>query len=200
MTVFWTSDPHFWHANVIVYCKRPWWKPNGDPDVEKMNEMLVMNWNKTVGPDDTVICLGDFSLAMRPVETFTPRLNGKKKLVPGNHDWCHPANKKARGDKLAKQIQIYESHGWEVLPIFSEYDIEGVARVNLCHMPYKGDSTDERYQDFRLKNDGRWLICGHVHERWTKRGKMINVGVDRHDYTPIPTSRIVEIMNTEGDL
>lgn len=187
--IYFTSDPHYFHNNVITYCSRPY------TSVEEMNEMLVANWNAVVRPEDTVYCLGDFSLAIRPVELFSERLMGHKKLVPGNHDWCHPANKKSRGEgKLLKWIEKYESHGWDVLPIHTELEIPGVATVNLCHMPYLGDNTDDRYEKYKLKDDGRWLLCGHVHEKWKTKGRMINCGVDVWDYKPVSIDEISKII------
>lgn len=196
MTTWYTSDPHYYHANVITYCSRPY------ASVEEMNESLVLNWNNLVQPDDIVYCLGDFSLAIRPVETFSQRLMGNKKLVPGNHDWCHPANKKARGGKLQKWIDKYTENGWEVLPIHHELNIEGCARVNMCHMPYKGDSTDDRYQNYRMEDDGRVLICGHVHQHWqtkfTPKGTlMVNVGVDVWDLKPIDEDTLKALILSE---
>lgn len=199
MKRWFTSDPHYFHNNVIQYCTRPY------TTVEEMNEKLILNWNNLVQPDDIVYCMGDFSLAIRPVEIYSSRLNGHKKLVPGNHDWCHPANKKSRGNtehgtpKLDKWIKKYEEHGWEVLPIQTELDIEGVARVNMCHMPYKGDSTDDRYQNYRLSDDGRVLLCGHVHQHWqtkvTPKGTlMINVGVDVWGWEPVSEDTIRKLI------
>jgi calcineurin-like phosphoesterase family protein len=34
-------------------------------------------------------------------------------------------------------------------------------------------------------------FCGHVHERWTVKGKAINVGVDRWNYTPVGLDNLV---------
>lgn len=205
MTTWFTSDPHYYHGNVIEYCKRPFKDANGNFLIEEMNEKLIQNWNAVVRPGDTVYCLGDFSLAIRPVELYSSRLMGDKKLVPGNHDWCHPANKKARGNtehgtpKLDKWIKKYEEHGWTVLPIQTELDLEGVAKVNVCHMPYKGDTTDDRYQNYRMLDDGRVLLCGHVHEKWkvkrTPKGTiMINVGVDVWDLKPVSQDTIQKLI------
>lgn len=199
MGVFFTSDPHFFHANVIRYCNRPY------ATVEEMNEALIGNWNSVVGPDDTVYCLGDFSLAIRPVEIYSSRLQGHKKLIPGNHDWCHAAHKKSKNpDKLARWVAKYQEHGWEVLPIHSQLDIPGEAKINLCHMPYKGDSTDDRYQQYRMVDDGRVLICGHVHQHWlTKRTPqgtlMVNVGVDVRNYVPISQEDLLKIIASEQE-
>lgn len=54
--VFFTSDTHFYHGNIIRFCNRPF------KDVEVMNETIISNWNNTVGQDDIVFHLGDFCL------------------------------------------------------------------------------------------------------------------------------------------
>lgn len=82
--IFFTSDHHFCHANIIKYCKRPF------ESVDQMNEEMVRRWNEVVGDEDTVYYLGDFSLAKQAVELFARRLNGEKHFIMGNHDACHP--------------------------------------------------------------------------------------------------------------
>lgn len=186
-----TSDNHFWHANVIKYCNRPYYS------VEEMNEAMIYNWNSVVKPEDTIYCLGDFSFAGRSVELYSSRLNGNKILVPGNHDPIHPYNKHFK--KSAKQgdslywKRFYESHGWTVLCEIGEtLDIPNVAIVNLNHMPY--DTVDPRYQDYLTHNDGKWLLCGHVHQNWKVKDRMINVGVDVWNFTPINVDEISKII------
>lgn len=196
---FFTSDHHFWHTNVIKYCGRPF------TSIEQMNETLIKNWNDVVGPDDEVYCLGDFSMAFRPVEAYTHRLNGKKFLVPGNHDFCHSYHKKSRNlENRKKWIKKYEDNGWIVLPEQTTLEIPGVATVNMCHHPYtwanSGDDKElkDKYKDWRPKDDGRWLICGHVHEKWKVANKMINVGVDQWGFTPVSENQIAEIICTSS--
>ena len=46
--VWFTSDTHFGHKNVIPYCNRPW------ETVEEMNEALINNWNSVVKENDIV--------------------------------------------------------------------------------------------------------------------------------------------------
>lgn len=199
MAIYFTSDNHFYHTNVIKYCGRPY------VTVEEMNEKLVLNWNTIVLPDDTVYVLGDFSMAFRSVELFSNRLNGKKFLVPGNHDFCHSYHKKSRNpENRAKWIKKYEENGWTVLPEQTTLEIPSVGLVNVCHMPYQYEASVEekgdtdKYERFRLKNDGKWLLCGHVHEKWKTKNKQINVGVDVWGYKPVSIDQIAALIKEIG--
>ena len=79
--VYFTSDTHFYHSNIIGFCKRPF------KNVEDMNETLIENWNRVVGQDDIVFHLGDFCLGGSHEWTkILNRLNGKIYLILGNHD------------------------------------------------------------------------------------------------------------------
>lgn len=157
---------------------------------------MVKNWNDTVGPDDEVYCLGDFAMAFRSVELYSRRLNGTKYLVPGNHDFCHSYHKKGRNPENRKEwIKKYEEYGWIVLPEQTTLDLPGIAVVQMCHHPYilVGEG-DDKYEKWRPKDDGRWLLCGHVHEKWKVVDRMINVGVDQWNFKPVPLSEIQKII------
>ena len=67
--VFFTSDTHFNHTNIIRFCNRPF------KDVSHMNETIIANWNRVVGPEDTAEWVNVLN-----------RLNGKIYLISGNHD------------------------------------------------------------------------------------------------------------------
>ena len=81
MNVFFTSDLHFFHKNIIRFDNRPF------TSVEEMNETLIRNWNRKVKKDDLVYILGDISWG-NDEETCAifARLNGRKVLIKGNHD------------------------------------------------------------------------------------------------------------------
>jgi calcineurin-like phosphoesterase family protein len=162
-----------------------------------MNEAIIKNWNDVVKPEDTVYCLGDISLSFKPIEIYSGRLNGTKYLVPGNHDFCHSYHKKGgRNPETRKHwIERYEAHGWKVLPEQTTLDIPGVAIVNVCHHPYVLlGPGDDKYANWRPNDDGRWLICGHVHEKWKVVDKMINVGVDQWGFKPVAITEIEKII------
>ena len=202
---FFTSDPHYWHTNVIKYCTRPY------ATVEEMNEDMVNKWNSVVSKDDTVVCMGDFSLAFRAVETFSFRLNGTRCLIPGNHDFCHSYHKKSRSpENREKWVQKYKDYGWEIFPEQTAWHVPGIGEVNLCHHPYTDENShgtpgyQDKYADWRPIDDGKILLCGHIHEKWhTKKSSkgtlMINVGVDVNGFTPISLDRIVEIAKANSD-
>jgi calcineurin-like phosphoesterase family protein len=79
--VFFTSDTHFGHTNVIKYCNRPF------QDVREMDKALIENWNSKVAPDDIVYHLGDFAFySVDNIFEILKQLNGYIFFVPGNHD------------------------------------------------------------------------------------------------------------------
>lgn len=88
---FVTSDTHFSHARISELAGRPY------ATVDEMNEDLVRRWNDTVSPGAVVLHLGD--VALGPIEesiALTARLNGRRLLVPGNHDRVSPATQSKR--------------------------------------------------------------------------------------------------------
>lgn len=52
-----------------------------------MTESLVKNWNSVVGKNDIVYVVGDFALCgKQKIIEIGKRLNGRKRLIIGNHD------------------------------------------------------------------------------------------------------------------
>lgn len=80
--VWFTSDTHFSHKNIITYCNRLC------DTIEEMNEKIIEVWNLHIMKNDTVYFLGDFSL-MRNIDilkSIFDRLNGTIYMIKGNHD------------------------------------------------------------------------------------------------------------------
>ena len=79
MNIFFTSDLHFSHANIIKYCQRPF------DSVAEMNDALIENWNARVQHDDIVYVLGDmFFCDVSAARGIMHRLHGMKRLVLGS--------------------------------------------------------------------------------------------------------------------
>lgn len=77
--LFFTSDLHLSHENIIKYCNRPF------SSVGEMDEYLISNWNEEVGKKDRVVMAGDF--VFKNKRHLIDRLNGEIIWVVGNHDY-----------------------------------------------------------------------------------------------------------------
>jgi calcineurin-like phosphoesterase family protein len=172
--LFFTSDQHWGHENIIKFCDRPF------SDVNHMREWLVNKWNETVQPEDFVVVLGDWAMGNRE-ETLKVglRLNGHKMLVQGNHD-----------DMSKKYTrQTYLDAGFEdigSIEITDQSILINHNEVVLNHFPYAGDSQmEDRFAEYRPADNGLWLLHGHVHTEWRQRGRQINVGVDAWGGVPV---------------
>ena len=182
---FVTSDTHFGHARIIELCTRPF------GDVDEMNEELVRRWNHVVGADDTVLHLGDLALGEREHSIgLTAALNGRKLVVPGNHDlfWSHY---RASAKYKALNAELLERAGWELMPEEFTATLDG-REVLISHFPYAGDSHGEdRYAELRPVDMGLPLVHGHTHHTdHGPRERTFHVGIDAHDFTPVPMSTI----------
>ncbi len=189
-TTWFTADWHLNHERIIELCQRPF------SSVDEMNETIIRNHNELVAPGDDVFVLGDVALgSIDQMARLVQRMNGRKFLVPGNHDRCWRGNKRIRGI----DTQRYIDAGFQIL--------SGVVRWSttdwlLCHFPSKGDSQNEdRFLEYRPSlAEGEWLIHGHVHEKWQVWRRQVNVGVDVWEFKPVSEAEIRQIIElTETD-
>ena len=83
MNIFFTSDLHFNHKNLLHLGQgRPF------KTIEEHDEAIIQNWNSVVTKSDLVYILGDVSLGcpQEKLIDYFKRLNGAKHLIIGNHD------------------------------------------------------------------------------------------------------------------
>lgn len=76
--IYFTSDTHFGHTNILKYSNRPF------KTIEEMDGKLIYNWNQVIKPEDTIYHLGDF--AFRTPKEYLNRLNGTVIRIKGSHD------------------------------------------------------------------------------------------------------------------
>lgn len=168
-----------------------------------MNVEMVRRHNEVVRPDDEVWHLGDFAMRDDLVGKILPRLNGRHHLVMGNHDRCYPRRRGA-----AKAAESYRAAGFRTLVERTTLTLEGLGDVLLCHLPLRGDTPRDdglapKYNDARPTNAelvaaspvARILLHGHVHEKWKRRGPMVNVGVDVWGFTPVSEPDLVRFIH-----
>ena len=177
--VYFTSDTHFGHANIIRFCQRPF------QDVEAMNEALIANWNQVVGADDIVFHLGDFCIGGSAQWTNAlTRLNGKKYLIVGNHDF-----KNLR--------QHYETYFEKItMQMYIQVDQQSILLNHNPFLCYGGSYGDV------------WQLFGHVHTRPNNTGldtprlehlfpTQYDVGVDNNDYRPVSFPQVKAIIERQ---
>lgn len=76
--IFFYSDLHLNHFNIISHCKRPF------NSLTEMNTTIINNWNSVVTPSDTVYVVGDFIYKNKNL--YYPQFNGHIITVDGDHD------------------------------------------------------------------------------------------------------------------
>jgi calcineurin-like phosphoesterase family protein len=181
MSVWFTSDMHLGHRFVAGL--------RGFETPEEHDELLAENWRRVVRKDDQVWVLGDLAVSSpdRALEIIAS-LPGIKHLIAGNHDRAHPMHR--------------DSHRWQSRYLESFASVQPFARrriggtsVLLSHFPYSKDRHEARYMQWRLRDEGGWLLHGHTHQADQRlEGREIHVGVDAWDMTPVPIYVIEELM------
>jgi len=172
--VYFTSDTHFNHPNVIKFCNRPF------KSIDQMNEALINNWNRKVGKNDIIFHLGDFCLG--PVSIWNnilDRLNGKIYLIIGNHD--------------IKNYRSSLDNRFEYVGMQMRIEVNN-QKIYLNHYPFL--CFDGGYKDV-------WQLFGHVHTRVNNTGidaarlaylypTQYDVGVDNNNYVPVSFFEVKE--------
>lgn len=165
------SDPHYNHKNI---CRgvTSWRTQDGEipieqtrdfPTLEKMNSAIVNNINNCAMPDDTLICLGDWSFGgFESIREFWDRIMCKNiHLILGNHDH-HIEKNRNDCQELFKSVSHYNT-----LEI-------GQFKFRLMHYPISSwDGLGK----------GVMHLHGHchlpTHLRFSK-GQRMDVGMDGH--------------------
>jgi len=210
MSIFFTSDTHFGHENIIKYCKRPF------KDAAEMDKVLIRNWNRVVGPNDLVYHLGDFAVGGGPAGPYLDQLNGRIILIHGNHDERidHLFDPKKMLDKPLGHPKLFEvTHFAEIsvqvnalVPtgrtplnklkqkIFKKTPMNAayVAKphkqaITLCHYAMKV---------WNKAHHGAWQLFGHSHNTLPDdpNALQLDVGVDSWDFFPVTVEQIHDRM------
>lgn len=169
--VFFTSDLHLGHTNILKYESNT----RKFSSVEEMDEKIIQNWNNTVKPNDEVYLLGDISFhKLNKTVELLNRLNGKKLLIWGNHD--------AKYFGKQEFIDCFEGRIFDLL----DHKINKKHYV-LCHYPLRA---------WNRSHYGAVNLFGHLHSRWKGNKKQLNVGMDLWNLTPLSIEEIHSILDT----
>ena len=170
--IFFTSDTHFWHTNIIKYCNRPF------ENVEEMNEKLIQNWNSIVPKDGLVFHLGDFAFSgPTKASVILEQLNGNIVLIRGNHDYRSTM-------KLFNQV-------YDQLLIQIEDD-----QIYLNHYPFltfSGAYSKNTYQLFgHVHSNGTITDSPDCSRLQYLLSNQYDVGVDNNNFKPVTWLQIKE--------
>lgn len=135
--IWFASDLHLGHANIIKYSKRPF------KSVDEHDRILIENWNTYVSPRDTVYYLGDFAYKNKEAAIkYRERLAGQIFFIEGNHD------------SVAEQMK--NQFGWykEVYTLKTETPRLGKVEVFMSHYAHRV---------WNKSHHGRWHLYGHSH-------------------------------------
>ena len=182
--IFFTSDLHFGHENVIRFDNRPF------NTVEEMDEEMIKRWNAKVGKGDIVYVLGDFiwKAATNEAVSIIRRLNGQIILIKGNHDrFLHnaAAKKALAGIKDYDDICVTLEDGTTRRCILSHYFIPfyNGHRYQAIHLHGHSHLTEESAEEVRITTE--------LNEKGYDL-KIYNVGCMYWNYTPVTLDEILE--------
>lgn len=160
--VFCISDTHFNHANILNFTKSDGSKVRDFESLDHMNQTMIDNWNRVVKPGDKVYHLGDvFFGSKEDFKKLWPRLNGKKRLVVGNHD----------------DVLFMSGGGFfNKVMLWRKFE-----HLLFTHVPVHPSTLQEH------RFDGKEVINvhGHIHTNKSPDGPYKCVCVEQVNYTPV---------------
>jgi len=162
--VYVIGDLHLGHATIIRFCGRPF----PCDRVEEMDEVLIANWNRTVGEGDRVLFLGDltYNRTGAALRRYTGRLTGHITYIRGNHD---------AGIRHARDRLVVEADGVRFLllhnPRYAPRDFDGWIIHGHTH---NNDLYTYPFLDFGTRR--------------------VNVSADVVGFCPLPLSSITALI------
>ncbi len=169
--IYYISDLHFGHTNVIFFDKRPF------KDRDEMDRVLMVNWNSRVGDDDTVYIVGDLCYrSAHSADWYLKQLKGHKILILGNHD----------GPILKDPEALALLDGVEKMMDVNDCE----KTVTLCHYPIA---------EWNSYFHGSWHVFGHIHnsknesyEFMRKKRHALNAGCMINNYMPVTFEELIK--------
>lgn len=178
--VLFISDFHLFHKNVIKFDNRPFVTDNGEADLKTMHDTIIKNWNSVVSKNDVVFYLGDLIFGRKEwADDILKQLNGKIHFIMGNHD---------------DYKEIVSHNRFETISDLVDLKITGADKEYafvLCHYPI---------YSWNKIHHGSFMVHGHCHMSlsnlyYHKNNRIIDVGCNGWDYTPVSYTKIIEILD-----
>ena len=174
--VFFTSDCHFYHKNIIKYCNRPF------SSIEEMNSILINNWNSQVNNNDLVFCLGDllWGTDINRLNNLIKQLNGNIILIKGNHDFY--TDEQYLNANIKKVTSLLDV-------TLNDY------KFVLCHyqLMYWNKSHYGTFHLYGHQHDKQQYLPNHeIYEKLGISERKMNVCMDSNEYKLFSLNEVIE--------
>lgn len=187
--IFFTSDWHIGHANVIKFDNRPF------NDLEHMHKQLIINYNKQVKDGGVCYFLGDINIGSAEIgRSVISQLNGTKILILGNHDKGSESSYNLGFDVVLNSASFVLQNQRVTM---SHCPLKGVFREDMTEYSHKGNNWHGEFKNlnYTVENEGQFHLHGHIHSPnggKSKRilGRQFDVGVSANNYRPVHLNEI----------
>lgn len=190
--VFFSSDLHIGHANVIEYSNRPF------RDIEHMYRVLLNNFNSTIPKGGVCYFLGDMGFNSSMLKKFLSELHMTKILVAGNHDSGYNSMYNSGFDAVMHGA-VMQIAGERVT--MSHCPLQGVFREDTTnmrgHTPGENWHKEKKNAKYSFTDEGQFHISGHLHSgpnnkngTKAKLDRQYDIGVDGNNFYPVSISKI----------
>jgi calcineurin-like phosphoesterase family protein len=175
--IFFTSDEHYGHQNIISKFQfRPF------SGVEEMTEELISRHNSVVKSGDLVYHLGDMfwrTLPYPKAVEIMDRLNGQHYYIRGNHE-----------ELMDKHPFLREKFIWvKDLAVIHPPGPPKHPGIVLCHYAMRV---------WTRSHTGRYHLYGHSHGGLPENDSLsFDVGVDCNNYYPVSLEQVNERMQAK---
>lgn len=172
--IWFTSDWHLDHANIIKYSNRPF------ANVEEQQKVILSNFFIKVKKGDIVYFLGDIAFNSDAFQLFAKQFRQQYgtsvefHYIEGNHEKSIIPEIKRFATSYSKLNEIY----WNDQPI------------TLCHYIM---------YSFSKSHFNAWQIYGHHHGYVDTKmlGKRMNVCVELNNYSPVSIDNVAKWMDQQ---
>ena len=171
--IYFTSDLHLYHKNIIEYAHRPF------ETVEEMNETIIHNINTEVSKNDFLFILGDFCfLSVKKAIDLFKKINCNNiTFTQGNHDQKRFVERiVSESGKNINSFYINEEPTFLV-----DNNI-----IHFNHIPLDKISQGDINLHGHIHTEGHYSIINKGY---------YDVGVDNNEFKPISMRKIREINN-----
>ena len=176
---WYVGDLHLGHEGMVRFTDKDGKKIRPYKTIEEHDETIIANINALVKPADRLYFLGDVVINRRCLPLIA-RINGRKKLIKGNHD-IFPLKDYTPYFEDIVAYRIYPKHG-----------------IIMSHIPVHPNQLEHRF---------KWNVHGHLHSNLVLGGKhpmtpderYINICPEHTKFQPVSFDELLTKIGWESE-